>query len=78
MDTECIRATGWDSLWPIPQVVDRLAQWLDVNQLDEAYTAVMASNKDIRPLRKLQSVQTLAYRLIRLWSPVFLAHCELS
>lgn len=64
MDVDCVQATGRASLWPLYEVRDRLAEWLDVSQLDAAYQAVMSSRDDIRPLRKLQSVQTLAYRLL--------------
>jgi hypothetical protein len=64
MDMDCLQAYGSKSLWPINEVRDKLAQWLDVSQLDAAYQAAMASKADIRPLRKLQSVQALAYRLL--------------
>jgi hypothetical protein len=64
MDIDCIQATGKDSLWPIYDAWDQLGEWLDVSQLEQAYQVVMSSAEDIRPLRKLQSVQTLAYRLL--------------
>jgi len=64
MDMDCLQASGLESLWPINEARDRLAQWLDVRQLDAVYQAAMASKADIRPLKKLQSVQALAYRLL--------------
>lgn len=64
MDMDSVQATGQAALWPIYEVRERLAEWLDVSQLDGAYLTVMSSKEDIRPLRKLQSVQTLAYRLL--------------
>jgi hypothetical protein len=64
MDIDCIQATGKDSLWPIYNAWDQLGEWLDVSQLELAYQAVMSSADDIRPLRKLQSTQALAYRLL--------------
>jgi hypothetical protein len=64
MDIECVQAHGWRALWPIQEARPRLAEWLDLSQVDLAYNAVMASKEDMRPLRKLQSVQALAYRLL--------------
>jgi hypothetical protein len=37
---------------------------VDIEQLERDYQTIMRSREDIRPLRRLQSVQTLAYRLI--------------
>jgi hypothetical protein len=66
MDVDCIQATGKESLWPLFDAWDQLLEWLDVDKLEQAYQAVMRSGDDIRPLRKLQSAQTLAYRLLDL------------
>jgi hypothetical protein len=63
MDVDSLQATGKEALWPLFQQWDRLTDWLDVAQVEAAYQAVMHSAEDIRPLRKLQSIQTLAYRL---------------
>ena len=63
MDIDCIQATGKDALWPMYNVWDQLGEWVDVSYVDQAYQAIMESTEDIRPLRKLQSIQTLAYRL---------------
>jgi hypothetical protein len=64
MDVDCIQATGKESLWPLFDAWDQLSEWLDVSLLDQAYKEIMLSRDDIRPLRKLQSAQTLAYRLL--------------
>jgi hypothetical protein len=64
MDLECVQAHGWKALWPIADCRDRLAEWVDLARVDEAYATVMSSKEDMRPLRKLQSVQALAYRLL--------------
>lgn len=64
MDIDCVQATGKAALWPIDEARAQLGAWLDMSQVDRAYQAVMASRDDIRPLRKLQSVQALAYRLL--------------
>lgn len=63
MDMDCIQATGWESLWPLAEAWDDLPDWLDVNLLEREYQSIMKSSADIRPLRRLQSVQALAYRL---------------
>ena len=64
MDTHCVQANGWNSLWPLGEARGHLAGWLDVEQLDRAYHLTIENAEDIRPLRKLQSVQALAYRLL--------------
>jgi hypothetical protein len=63
MDITSIQATGRDALWPLFDVLDQLAGWVDVRQLERDYETIMHSQEDIRPLRRLQSVQALAYRL---------------
>jgi hypothetical protein len=63
MDIASLQHTGKAALWPLFDNLDKLSAWLNVDQLEVAYQAIMSSTKDIRPLRKLQSVQTLAYRL---------------
>lgn len=64
MDMLSVQASGQGALWPIYNTWDQLREWLDVNQLDLAYQSVINNAEDIRPLRRLQSVQTLAYRLM--------------
>ena len=64
MDMDCVQAAGKDALWPLFDAWDQLSEWLDVDLLEQAYQTIMRSKDDIRPLRKLQSAQTLAYRLL--------------
>jgi hypothetical protein len=64
MDIDSIQATGKEALSPLFEAKEQLSEWLDFNQLEREFQKVMASHEDIRPLRRLQSVQTLAYRLI--------------
>ena len=64
MDIASLQSSGRESLSPLFDVMDHLSRWFDVGQLERDYQAVMNSRKDIRPLRRLQSVQTLAHRLI--------------
>jgi hypothetical protein len=64
MDIESIQASSKASLWPLFETTEQLSNWLDINQLERDYQTLVKSKKDIKPLRRLQSVQTLAYRLI--------------
>ncbi len=65
MDVDCVQATGKDALWPLFDAWDQLSEWLDVDLLEQSYQTIMRSKDDIQPLRKLQSAQTLAYRLLK-------------
>jgi hypothetical protein len=63
MDMDCVQVTGKDALWPLFDAWDQLSEWLDMSLLEQAYRDIIPSSDDIRPLRKLQSAQTLAYCL---------------
>lgn len=60
-DITSMRAGGRAATWPIPEKSALLAEWLDMNRIDEAYR--LALGGDIVGVRKLQSVQAFAYRL---------------
>jgi hypothetical protein len=64
MDIASVQSTGKAALWPLFDTLDQLAEWVDIEQLERDYQTIMRSQKDIRPLRRLQSVQTLAFRLL--------------
>lgn len=64
MDIDCVQATGKEALWPLFDAREKLSDWLDFCQLERDFQTVMTSKDDIRPLRRLQSAQTLAYRLL--------------
>jgi len=64
VDFEPIQTHGKDSLWPLFEVWDQLAEWFDVRQLEQDYQTIMASTKDPRPLRRLQAVQTFASQFL--------------
>ena len=64
MDITSVQASGGEALHPLFDVLNRLSTWVNVNQLEQDYKMIMNSNKDIRPLRRLQSMQALAYRLV--------------
>lgn len=64
MDLECVKAQGWKSLWPIREAWESLSQWVHLDQVSRTYDAIIAGKNDNRLVRKLQSVQCLAYRLL--------------
>jgi hypothetical protein len=64
MDCDALRAAGRHGLWPIPEAERPLSGWLDVRKLDPLYDRATSGDRDYRALRRLQSVQTLAYRLL--------------
>ena len=64
MDIASIQFSGRDALWPLFEKKDQLSKWLNFSQLEQDFQTVMQSQDDIRPLRRLQSAQTLAYRLM--------------
>jgi len=64
MDCDALRAAGPGGLWPIPEAERQLSEWLDVGKLRPLYDRATSEERDYRALRRLQSVQTLAYRLL--------------
>ncbi|MCC7177015.1 MAG: hypothetical protein IT177_01355 [Acidobacteria bacterium] len=64
MDCDALRHAGRDGLWPIPEAERALSDWMDVSHIQPLYERTVSDDKDYRTLRRLQSVQTLAYRLI--------------
>lgn len=64
MDIESIQTCGRRALWPLFEATEQLSKWLDVNQLERDFQMLMRTKEDVLPLRRLQSAQTLAYRLL--------------
>ncbi|MBI5702050.1 MAG: hypothetical protein HZC39_00840 [Chloroflexi bacterium] len=64
MDVASLQLSGKPALWPLYDAQEQISQWLDFSQLERDFQTVMTSDEDIRPLRRLQSAQTLAYRLL--------------
>lgn len=64
MDVESIQHSRKKSLWPLFEARDVLSEWMDFSQLEQDYQELIHSNENILPLRRLQSVQTLAYRIL--------------
>lgn len=61
-DGECVKRTGTASFWPVFDVWDKLTEWFDMNQIEAVYG--QARSGDIGAVRRLQSVQALALRLL--------------
>jgi hypothetical protein len=60
-DITSLRACGETGIWPIHEKAALLAKWMDMDQIRNAYAEAIAG--DISAIRKLQSIQTFAYRL---------------
>lgn len=58
---DCVQHSGKDSFWPIFDVLESLSQWINVQELDAVYQ--QAYEGDLKAVRKLQSLQAIAYRL---------------
>jgi hypothetical protein len=60
-DITSLRACGEKAIWPIPEKAALLAEWMDMEQINKTYQEAVGG--DIRAVRRLQSVQSFAYRL---------------
>lgn len=60
-DINSLRACGRNAIWPIPQKSTSLAEWVDLDQVENTYAEALGG--DDRAVKKLQSLQTFAYRL---------------
>ena len=63
MDLDCVRAHGWRALWPIREAWERLGRWVDLEQVSSVVDAIAGGSDDVRLVKRLQSIQCLAYRL---------------
>ena len=61
-DQNCVRTSGRMALWPVYEAWTHLGHWLDLSQVLAAHNR--AARGDLKAMRKLQAVQTLAYRLL--------------
>lgn len=62
LDGECVKNTGTSSLWPIFNVWDRLEEWFNMPQIEAEIR--QARNGNLKSVRRLQSIQAFAYRLL--------------
>lgn len=60
-DITSLRACGEKAIWPIPEKAALLAEWVNMDQINKTYSEAIGG--DIRAVRRLQSVQSFAYRL---------------
>lgn len=60
-DIECVRKHGWQAFWPIRETWSALDALLDTQKLAAEFERALSGDK--RAVRRLQSVQTIAYRL---------------
>jgi hypothetical protein len=58
----CVLHDGKKSFYPLFERLDRLANWVNINAIEKNYHKIVTENNG-KAIRKLQSLQTLAYRL---------------
>jgi len=63
MEQESLRIAARQAFWPIYEVWDNLAEWVDLDRLEKTYQAARNGNS-VTSVKKLQSIQALAYRLL--------------
>lgn len=68
VDFAPLQAHGKKAVWPLFEAWDQLSEWFDMKQVEADFQTVMTSTSDIRPLRRVQAIQTFASRLLPLQS----------
>jgi hypothetical protein len=61
-DTESVKNGGDKAIWPIRETWKQLGEWVNLDLIEYEFQAAIHGN--IESVRKLQSVQALAYRLM--------------
>jgi hypothetical protein len=61
-DVRSLQSGEMSALWPIEEKRSQLEEWFNLDLLDEVYKTALLGDK--KSVRKLQSVQTIAYRLL--------------
>jgi len=61
-DTRCVARDGKDAFYPLFNKLEHIKHWLKVEIIEETYRKIITDN-DGKAVRKLQSIQTVAYRL---------------
>jgi hypothetical protein len=61
-DVVNMRSGADRAIWPIRQAQNPLAEWMDTGLIDQTYRS--AINGDMTSVRRIQSIQTIAYRLL--------------
>jgi hypothetical protein len=61
-DIQCVVRDGKESFFPVFGRLNSLSRWMKADVIEKTYQKIVSKN-DIKAIRKLQSIQTLAYRL---------------
>ena len=61
-DVECVKRNGKECFYPVFERLLPLSRWLNPDVIEKSYNRIV-SKQDGMGVRKLQSIQTLAYRL---------------
>jgi hypothetical protein len=61
-DIECVRNSQKASFFPLFENLDKLEMWMNTDLIEENFEKIVPEN-NIKAIRKLQSIQTLAYHL---------------
>ncbi|MFC1997864.1 asparagine synthase-related protein, partial [Chloroflexota bacterium] len=64
-DIECVLNSKKESFHPLFDQIDLVKEWMNVDLIEEKYEKIIHEN-DQNAVRKLQSIQTLAFRLKKL------------
>jgi len=61
-DIECVKNNNKESFSPLFDRLDHIKEWMNIDLIEENYLKIIPNN-DIHAVRKMQSIQTFAYRL---------------
>ena len=61
-DIQCVARDGKAAFYPVFERLDALTRWMQTDVIEKTYQQIL-SKHDIKAVRKLQSIQTLAFRL---------------
>ena len=61
-DIACVQHDGEASFYPLFENISRLSPWMNLEKIKKTYENILAHNST-NAIRKLQSIQTFAYRL---------------
>ena len=61
-DIDCVKHDSREAFKPLFERLDVIKEWMNIDIIEKNYQRIVAEN-DLQAVRKLQSIQTLAYRL---------------
>ena len=62
LEADCVKATGRAALWPIYDAWDQLAEWFNMDILQQVLDSALAGDPDAH--MKYEPIQAIAYRLL--------------